>query len=233
MGFSSPSRCFPKSPPSASRPWAPLLGFPSPTALRGGESPRPGFPGSTDGSHPVDYGAARRFSQPLSGFFLSPPSCHFQAGGARGVHPTGDCSFHEAPATRRRRHTLLTFLLRVALSPFLGGDVRRRAGSGLGCPFQRLCRLQGVRPRGNRSSHLFTVKRRVIDLPLLGFCLLMVCTRADGEGSPAGPSSFTTGSPSPDRRSLPSTACRPHGPALCSRGPSHPKVSRLRPLTPP
>jgi hypothetical protein len=40
-------------------------------------------------SHPADYGAAHRFSQPLSDFFLSPPSHHFQAGGAPGIHPSG------------------------------------------------------------------------------------------------------------------------------------------------
>lgn len=42
-----------------------------------GESPRPGCPGSASGSHPTGYGAAHRFSQPLSDLFLSPPSHHF------------------------------------------------------------------------------------------------------------------------------------------------------------
>jgi hypothetical protein len=46
-------------------------------------------PGCAGRSHPADYGAAHRFSQPLSDFFLSPPSRHFQAGGAPGIHPTG------------------------------------------------------------------------------------------------------------------------------------------------
>jgi hypothetical protein len=60
-------------------------------------------------------------------FFLSPPSCHFQAGNARGVSPSGVCSFQEAPATHRRRYALLTFLPRVALPPVLGGGIRGRA----------------------------------------------------------------------------------------------------------
>jgi len=71
--------------------------------------------GPTSGSHPAGYGVAHRFSQPLSDFFLSPPPRHFQAGGVHGVHPTGVCSFHEAPTTRRRRHALLTLLPRAAL----------------------------------------------------------------------------------------------------------------------
>jgi hypothetical protein len=42
---------------------------------------------STSRSHPAGYGAAHRFSQPLSGFFLSKPSCHFQTGCTPGVPP--------------------------------------------------------------------------------------------------------------------------------------------------
>jgi len=77
---------------------APLMGFCSPSAHMGEESPRPRrLPGSAPrfcrvcagGSHPADYGAARRFSRPLSDFFLSSPSHRFQAGGAPGVHPSG------------------------------------------------------------------------------------------------------------------------------------------------
>jgi hypothetical protein len=39
----------------------------------------------------------------------------------------------EAPATRRRRHTLVTFFLRVVRPPFLGGGIRRRGCCCLGC----------------------------------------------------------------------------------------------------
>jgi hypothetical protein len=84
---------------------------------------RPGCPGrlsgfagvSARGSHSADYGVAHRFSQPLSDFFLSPPPRHFQTGGVHGVRPTGVCSFHEAPTTRRRRPALMTFFPRAAL----------------------------------------------------------------------------------------------------------------------
>jgi hypothetical protein len=51
---------------------------------------------SADGSHPADYGAAHRFSQPPSDFFLSLPSCHFQTGGVHGVRPPGIYSLYEA-----------------------------------------------------------------------------------------------------------------------------------------
>lgn len=53
---------------------------------------------SADDSHIVGYGAAHRFSKPLSGSFLSPPSCHFQAGGIRGVRPYRGLILHRSPA---------------------------------------------------------------------------------------------------------------------------------------
>jgi hypothetical protein len=81
---------------------------------------------SADGSHPADYGAAHRFSQPPSGFCLPPPPRHFQTGGTPGVHSSGDCSSHEALTARRRQRTLMTFFLRIARVPDLGGNVRRR-----------------------------------------------------------------------------------------------------------
>lgn len=95
LGFSSPTRSFPKSPPAASRPTGTSPGVPCPYSASGRGSPRParcraGAPVSrvcSDRSRPAGYGAARRFSQPLSGFYLPPPSCHFQTGGAPGVPP--------------------------------------------------------------------------------------------------------------------------------------------------
>jgi hypothetical protein len=84
---------------------APLLGFLRPYSVRGRESPRPArrlttpgpaspaLPGwCASGSLAASYGAARRFSQPLDGLFLSRPARHFQAGDAHGVLPTGGCS---------------------------------------------------------------------------------------------------------------------------------------------
>lgn len=78
------------------------MGFFSPTALIGDESPRPTrFAGqavqpvpksklaSASGSHSADYGTAHRLFQPLSDLFLSMPPCRFQTGSTHGVRPTG------------------------------------------------------------------------------------------------------------------------------------------------
>ena len=78
------------------------MGFGSPSTHTGNESPRPPrFTGLAvrlgpktesafaSGSHSAGYGAAHRLSQPLSDFFLSVPSCHFQTGGVHGVCPSG------------------------------------------------------------------------------------------------------------------------------------------------
>jgi hypothetical protein len=85
------------------------MGFVSPSTYAGSESPRPprltglafrrhrkiasAFAGR---SHPTGYGAAHRLSQPLSDFFLSLPSCRFQAGDVHGVRPSGISSLHKA-----------------------------------------------------------------------------------------------------------------------------------------
>jgi hypothetical protein len=136
VGFSPSTRCFPKPPPTASRPKAPLLGFHRPYSVSGGESPRPpGFPMRLPGcAGNLPRGPTLPATVSLAGFpslsatfFLSPPSCHFQAGNARGVSPSGGCSFQEAPAARRRRHALMTFLPQVALPPVLGGGICGRA----------------------------------------------------------------------------------------------------------
>jgi hypothetical protein len=160
LGFDPPSRCDPKFPPAASRPGAPLLGFPSPSTLEEkrvhgrpcGSSPSVAR-GSAAGSHADDYGAAHRFSQPLSDFFLASPSRHFQAGGVPGVRSSGVRASYEDPTARHRRHALLTLFPRIARVPDLGGDVRGRVSR-----FPRMtdsiafCRLQGLHPRRNRSA---------------------------------------------------------------------------------
>jgi len=206
------------------------LGVPRPYSARGGESPRlAGCPVELPdvSARNLPAGPTPPATVPLTGFlnlsaafFLSPPSHHFQAGGARGVFPSGVCSFHEDPTTRRRRHALLTLLLRIALSPFLGGDIRRRAVPSPRL-FQRgaFVRLQGLRLRGNRSSHLATVNSAMTDLPLLGFHLPMVCTPAGGRRFPHA--AVTLGEPPVRRRTsnpLRSTACRLRGPALSHEG---------------
>jgi hypothetical protein len=101
------------------------LGVSCPYSARGSQSPRPArcqtsspvVRDSAHRSHPAGYGAARRFSQPLSGFLLQPPPCHFQTGGAPGIRPPGDCSSHAASTARHRRNALLTFLPPDALAP--------------------------------------------------------------------------------------------------------------------
>jgi hypothetical protein len=56
------------------------------------------YPGmSASDSQVAGYGAAHRFSQPLSGSFLSPPSHHFQMGGAPGVRPYRGLILHHSP----------------------------------------------------------------------------------------------------------------------------------------
>jgi hypothetical protein len=175
----------------------------------------PGFAGvSVHGSHPADYGAARRFSQPLSGFLPLPTVPRF----SRGWRSWG-LPYRGFPSTKPRRlvavrPTLLTFLPRADRSPFLGGDTRRRGGSYLGAfnppPIDR---LQGLRPRGNRSDIPSIFTAVMSDLPLLGFCLLMVCTRAKRGGvPPSRPSSFASSKPSLACHPLPSTAFRSLGP---------------------
>ena len=142
MGFSSPTRCVPTSPPPVSRPEAPLLGFRRPYNARGGESPRPvpvarfGPPGcagvSASESHFASYGAARRFSQPLSGFFLSPPSRHFQTGGVRGVLPFRELFLPRSPDDSSPPACPLDVPPAGCAVPILGGDVRGHTGRFLG-----------------------------------------------------------------------------------------------------
>jgi hypothetical protein len=177
-------------------------------------SPREGWAsqrllGSVESSHALDYGAARRFSQPLSDFFLSPPSHHFQVGGARGFHPTRGCSSREASVARHHRHTLLTLLLWTARSPILGGGIQGRAYRCLELSAGVFHRLQGLLPRVSRSASSRLIKVTTTDLPFLGFCLLMVCTPATGQGfRPKDRHRFTTPDPSPGREPLRSTAFR-------------------------
>jgi hypothetical protein len=186
MGFGSPSRYVPKSLPRVSRPRAPLLGFRRPFNARGGESPRPapvarpGLPGGArgcaSGSHPASYGAAPRFSQPLSGLFLSPPSRHFQTGGVRGVLPFRELILPRSPDDSSPPACPLDVSpIELRVVPVLGGD-RSRA-------------LRPV-PRSFRPESLIAyrafvfveidLRRRSMindpttDLSLLGFCLLMV-----------------------------------------------------------
>lgn len=162
LGFDPTTRLFPTAPPAASRPGAPLWGFPaSLQRSRRREFTSRRLPGraarfcreSIGRSHAADYGAVLGFPNLSTALFLSPPLHHFQMDDARGIYPSGDYSFHEAPEARRHRHALLTFLPRVALSPFLGGDILGLTGR---LPRMRrpgvFRRLQGLRLRENRSA---------------------------------------------------------------------------------
>jgi len=127
LGFGPPIRYVPQSWPSVCPPRAPLLGFLAPSAHWGegvhvpagcpAQLPRLLTRAFAGRSHPASYGVAHRLSQPLGDFFHPPPARRFQAGGAPGVSPSGVRSSRAAPATRRCRHALLTFLLLVAHPP--------------------------------------------------------------------------------------------------------------------
>jgi hypothetical protein len=167
---------------------APLLGFVAPTAHQEeGVHVPAGYPTGRPGScrecvgrsHPADYGAARRFSQPLSGFFFPPPSCHFQASGAPGVQPY--------------RGLLLSRRSGSSSRPACPHDVHpagcadphpRRGHLPASLPLPRIFR-QGpfIVFRASIRVRIDPHRRAMVsvlatDLPLMGFRLLMVCTRA-------------------------------------------------------
>jgi len=61
-------------------------------------------------------------------------------------------SSHAAPAARRRRHTLLTFLPSAGHPRILGGEPLGAPAENLGPPAGAFFRLQGLRPRNSRSN---------------------------------------------------------------------------------
>jgi hypothetical protein len=166
----------PKPLPTTSRSGAPLLGFFAPSAhkeervhvLRVAPDEADGCPAATSSlawKPPGCPGSLARptlpASVPLTGFlnlsavlFLSPPSRHISGRWhSWGSHPPGVCSFHEAPATRHRRHTFMTFFLQIGQGPRpregpSAGALCRCLGSQPQCHY----RLQGLQPRGSRSA---------------------------------------------------------------------------------
>jgi hypothetical protein len=107
LGFGPPTRLFPLSPPAASRPKAPLLGFFRPyNAHRKRESTSrrfypvelPGFAGNLPASPtlPATVSSAG-FPNLSTTFFLSPPPRHFQTDGARGILLFRDLIFPRSP----------------------------------------------------------------------------------------------------------------------------------------
>jgi len=109
---------------------------------------------SASGSHPASYGSALRFSQPLSGFFLSQPPCHFQTGSARGVLPYRGLLLPRSPDGSSPPACPPDVLPAGCAASILGRDTLGHVPPNLARdPTQRLSvRLQGLRPRGNRSS---------------------------------------------------------------------------------
>jgi hypothetical protein len=131
---------------------------------------------STGRSHPAGYGVALRFSQPLGDLVPLPtvPPC-FRRVALLGLCPSGVRSCFAAPATRRRRRPLLTFLpsARPCPHPRWGPPWARRTLPRMVRPVA-FSRLQGLCPRNSRSASSTRVKASMTDLPLLGFHLLMV-----------------------------------------------------------
>jgi hypothetical protein len=96
VGFGPPTRYFPKSPPVAFRSTGTSPGVLRPYSALGEGSPRlascpvehPGFAGIASASpNPPTTVPLTGFPNLSAAFFLPPPSCHFQTGGARGVPP--------------------------------------------------------------------------------------------------------------------------------------------------
>lgn len=120
MGLGPPSRLHPKSLPTVLTPPAPLVGFASPSAHSGGESPRharfpgraPRFPGN------LSAGPTPPTTVPLTGFLnlaaasssLYPPTI-FRWVTLMGFGPPGVFSSLADSTARRCRHAFLTFLL--------------------------------------------------------------------------------------------------------------------------
>ena len=162
--FRSPTRCFPMSPPEASRLQAPLLGFLRPYNARGEESPRPAgcpveLPGFA-GNPPT--GPTLPTTVPLTGFpnlsavlFLSPPSCHFQTGGVPGVPPFRGLFPPRSPGCSSPPDCPLDVPPMDCAVP-----VPRRGRPRAHRPLPRILRrdafrrLQGLRLRGDRSASL-------------------------------------------------------------------------------
>jgi len=137
------------------------LGVLPPTALMGSESSRLGpvarleLPrlslGVPPTVPPAGYGAAHRFSQPLSGLSLSPPSHHFQMGGAPGVLPFRGFILPRSPASSSLTACLLGVAPVGCAAPVLGWERPRARGPvNLGYPVPRLS--SPTRPSSSRKS---------------------------------------------------------------------------------
>jgi hypothetical protein len=168
------------------------LGFLRRSNAQGEESPRPTFVGSpvlpgypSAGPTPQTTVSLAGFSNLTATFFLSPPSHHFQMGGVRTVRPTGGCSFHEAPPARRRAAYPLDVVPAGCAAPVPRRGhpkARRKLPRSIRPPSLVVYRVFVLVEIDRTLEPLFTAD--LSDLPLLGFHLRMVFTRATGEGFP-------------------------------------------------
>jgi hypothetical protein len=145
LGFGPPTRYVPKSPPPVSRPEAPLLGFHSATThwekrVHVRLSPAPRF---CRGVYPRVPPRRLRCRSQVFSTSQRPSSSLHRPTIFRWVASVRFALQGFVPSTKPRRLlvvrlTLLTLLPRADLSPFLGGDTRRRGGSYLGAFIRRL-----------------------------------------------------------------------------------------------
>jgi hypothetical protein len=161
LGFDPPTRYVPKSPPEASRPAGTSLGVSCPSSALGEGSPRPaGFPTGLPvlpGSLPA--GPTPPATVPLAGFpnlaaafFLPPPSCRFQAGGAPGVPPFRGLFRSRSPDGSSPPACPLDVAPRWLAFPHpRRGYLGARQPENLGTLASAFPRLQGLRPRESQS----------------------------------------------------------------------------------
>jgi hypothetical protein len=236
LGFGPSTRYVPKHSATGLSTGGTSLGVLRPCNARGGESPRPTFVGPPVLPGSLSAGPTPQTTVSLTGFLnLSATSSSpyrptiFRWVAFLGLALQG-FSFHEAPPTRRRAAYPLDVSPASCAIPVLGRGTRRRGGGYLECFDRRLLSSTGSSSSWKSISHPDNLMNVVPDLPLLGFHLLMVCTRAIEEGFPPRyRRAWRTA-----RRRLRATRCPPRlsdhpGRPSLTTGPSHLKVPRLQP----
>jgi hypothetical protein len=224
------------TPPPASRPEAPLLGFHAPTTLEEERvhvrlSSAPRF---CRGFCPRVPPRRLRCRSQVFSTSQRPSSSPYRPTIFRWVAFLGlalqGFSFHEAPPTRRRAAYPLDVAPAGCAIPVPRRGTRRHGGGYLECFDRHLLSSTGSSSSWKSIVHPANLMNVVSDLPLLGFYLLMVCTRAIEEGfPPLDRRAWRTA-----RRRLRATRCPPRlsdhpGRPSLTTGPSHPKVPRLHP----
>jgi hypothetical protein len=168
-------------------------GVPVPYNARGGESPRPRR--SPGGPPRFDPGVRRRVpprrlrcrsqvfstSQRLLPLSAAPP---FSDGWRSWGSPFRGLILARSPGDSSSPAYPLDVAPAGCASPVLGGGIRGRDRRCLGDANGHLSRLQGLSSSCESVCVTSDFHPVVTDLPLLGFCLLMVYTSAGGRGSP-------------------------------------------------